>query len=364
VTATAENLNPKLNAVYSFTGSGATVSGATATVATGTLVAGPYTVNCGVKEGKAGSEGLKPWESATATANFAVKAFEPPTVSCAASPSDIKPGDTSTVTASGISPQNRPLTYTYSSTTGSISGSGATAAFSSGDAPAGVVTITCNATDDKNQTATATTSLTITAPYVAPVENPEIKQLESRLALHSVFFQTDVPRIAKTGAGLLASQEATLTTLAADFTRYLTFKPDAQLTLTGHADVRGSVPYNQALAERRVVRTKQFLVEQGVPEAKIDTVDDGKGDNLTADQVNVLIEQNPDLDAAQREKALNELGIIVWAQNRRVDITLSNAGDKSQQSVRLYPFNATDSLTLLDEKNLQPTHKAVHATKK
>lgn len=364
VTATAENLNPKLNAVYSFTGSGANANGATATVATASLAAGPYTVNCGVKEGKTGSEGLKPWESATATANFAVKAFEPPTVSCAASPNDIKPGDTSTVTASGISPQNRPLTYTYSSTTGSISGSGATAVFSSGDAPAGVLTITCNATDDKNQTATATTTLTITAPYVAPVENPEIKQLESRLALHSVFFQTDVPRIAKPDAGLLASQEATLTTLAADFTRYLTFKPDAQLTLTGHADVRGSVPYNQALAERRVNRTKQFLVAQGVPEAKIDTVDDGKGDNLTSDQVKALVEQNPDLDAAQREKVLNELGIIVWAQNRRVDVTLSNAGDKSVQSVRLYPFNAADALTLLDEKNLQPTHKAAHLTKK
>jgi outer membrane protein OmpA-like peptidoglycan-associated protein len=199
---------------------------------------------------------------------------------------------------------------------------------------------------------------------VAPVVNPEILQLESRLALHSVFFQTDVPRIAKPDAGLLTSQEATLTTLAADFTRYLTFKPDAQLTLTGHADVRGSVEYNKALSERRVVRTKQFLVQQGVPEAKIETVDLGKEDNLTADQVKALISENPDLDQAQREKVLNKLGVIVWAQNRRVDITLKNAGDKSEHSVRLYPFNATDALTLLDEKNLKPSKVAVHSRKK
>lgn len=364
VTATAGNLDPKLNVVYTFTGSGATANGATATVVTATLAPGPYAVNCGVKEGRPGREGIKPWESATDNANFAVKAFEPPTISCAASPSDIKPGDTSTVTASAVSPQNRPLTYSYTSSTGSISGTGTTASFSSGDAPAGVVTVTCNVTDDKNQTATANASLTVTVPYVAPVVNPEILQLESRLALHSVFFQTDVPRIAKPDAGLLASQEATLTTLAADFTRYLTFKPDAQLTLIGHADVRGSVEYNKALSERRVVRTKQFLVQQGVPEAKIETADLGKEDNLTADQVKTLIEQNPELDQAHREKALSELEIIKWAQNRRVDITLKNAGDKTEHSVRLYPFNAADAVTLLDETNLKPTHKSAPKTKK
>jgi hypothetical protein len=37
------------------------------------------------------------------------------------------------------------------------------------------------------------------------------------------------------------------------------------------------------------------------------------------------------------------------AQNRRVDIVLSVAG---QKSVRRYPFNAKDALTLLDDKQL------------
>jgi hypothetical protein len=41
---------------------------------------------------------------------------------------------------------------------------------------------------------------------------------------------------------------------------------------------------------------------------------------------------------------------IILASNRRVDITLSNAGQASQESVREYPFNAADSLTLLKEK--------------
>jgi len=354
ITATAGSLNPKLNAIYSLNGPGVAVTEATATVATLTLAPGSYTVNCGVKEGRPGKEGLKPWESATATATFAVKQFEPPTVSCVASPSDIKPGETSTVSASGMSPQNRPLTYSYSSTAGSISGSGATAAFSSAGAPSGAVGITCNVTDDKNQTATANASVTIATPPPPPIPAEQVR-LEARLALHSVFFPTAQPRAEHPEGGLVDSQKVTLTTLATDFKSYLTFKPDAHLTLSGHADVRGSVEYNQALSERRVARTKQFLVEQGVSEAAIDTRSLGKDQELTADQVKDLVAQNPDLSDAERAKVLRDLTVIVLAQNRRVDVTLSTTG---QQSVRLYPFNAADSMTLLDKKAPAPHKKA------
>jgi outer membrane protein OmpA-like peptidoglycan-associated protein len=359
VTATASGLDPKLNAVYSWSGTGVTGTGTTASVATGSLAAGSYAVKVEVKEGKPGKEGLKAGQTADCSASFTVKAFEPPTLSCVASPSTINPGDKSSVTAAGVSPQNRPLTYSYSAASGTISGSGATATFDSTGAATGPIGITCNVADDKNQTATASTSVTITAPP-PPGPSPEQVQLETRLALHSVFFPTDQPRIEKPNGGLLASQEGTLTTLASDFKKYLEFKPDAHLTLSGHADVRGSVKYNQALSERRVARTKQFLVEQGVPEANIDTRGLGKEEELTADQVKALVEQNPDLGAAEREKVLRNLTVIVLAQNRRVDIVLSTTG---QESVRLYPFNAADSLTLLDEKNLATRKKAAAKAK-
>jgi outer membrane protein OmpA-like peptidoglycan-associated protein len=359
VTATAGGLNPRLNAVYTFSGNGVTGNGTTATVATGLLTPSSYTVKCGVKEGKPGKEGLKPRESAEASASFTVKPFEPPTLTCSASPDTIKPGDTSTITAAGISPQNRPLTYSYSASSGAIRGTGASGTFDSTGAPTGVAAITCNVSDDKGQTATANTSVTITAPPpVQPLESAatvEAKQLEMRLALHSVFFPTDQPRVEKPNGGLLASQDKTLTNLATDFKRYLELKPDAYLTLTGHADIRGSVEYNKALSERRVNRTKLFLVGQGVPEAKIQTSGLGKEHNLTAAQVKELIEQNPDLNATERGKVLHNLGVIVWAQNRRVDVTLSTTG---QQSVRMYPFNASDSLTLIDQRNLTQKKKA------
>ncbi len=186
LTATAGGLNPKDNVIYSWSGPGVTGNGTTATVATGALAAGTYTVKCGVKEGKPGKEGLKPWETAEASASFTVKAFEPPTISCSASPSTIKPGDTATVTSTGMSPQNRPLTYSYSATAGTVTGTGTTATYSSAGAPTGEVGITCNVSDDKGQSATASTNLTITAPYVPPAPHTQ--------ALCSISFATDKKR--------------------------------------------------------------------------------------------------------------------------------------------------------------------------
>ncbi|MGO9435345.1 MAG: OmpA family protein [Terracidiphilus sp.] len=355
VTATASGLNPKQNAIYTWSGDGVTGSGTTATVATGSLAPGSYTVKCGVKEGKAGKEGLKPWEVADSSTTFTVKDFEPPTLSCAANPSTIKPGDTATVTATGVSPQNRPLTYSFTATSGTVNGSGSTATYNSAGAPSGTVDVTCNVADDKGHSATATASLTILPPPPPPGPSPEQIRLEARLALHSIFFPTAQPRAAHPEGGLVPSQQGTLTTLATDFKSYLAIKPNAHLMLTGHADPRGSVEYNQALTERRVNRAKSFLVEQGVPEGAIETRAVGKEQQLSVDQVKALVSENSELSDAEKKKVLRRLQVIVLAQNRRVDVTLTNTG---QQSVQLYPFNAADSMTLLSERAPTPRKKA------
>ncbi len=168
VTATAGSLNPKEHAIYSWSGTGVSGSETSASIATGSLAPGNYTVQASVKEGKPGKEGLKPWQSATCTAAYTVKAYEPPTISCSVSPSTIQPGATATVTAVGMSPQNRPLTYSYTATAGTISGTGTTASYNSTGAPTGAVGFTCNVSDDKGHSATASTSLTIVAPPPPP----------------------------------------------------------------------------------------------------------------------------------------------------------------------------------------------------
>ena len=47
---------------------------------------------------------------------------------------------------------------------------------------------------------------------------------------------------------------------------------------------------------------------------------------------------------------LNNLPVIVLANNRRVDISLSTTG---QQSVHRYPFNAKDAMALISEKGVE-----------
>jgi hypothetical protein len=355
ISAAAGNLDPKENVVYSWSGTGVTGNQETATVATEALAPGSYSVTGTVKEGKKGQEGLKPWEAAQCSASFTVKEFEPPTISCSANPGTISPGQTSTITCQGVSPQNRPLTYAYSASAGSITGNGTTAEFSSAGAPTGAIEITGTVSDDKAHTASGNTTVTIEAPPPPPGPSPEQVRLEARLALHSVFFPTAQPRPDHPEGGLVESQQQTLTTLATDFKSYIAIKPDAHLILTGHADSRGSDEYNQALTQRRVDRVKQFLVEQGVPASSIDTRAVGKEQELTTEQVQALVEQNPDLTPEQKNSTLKRISVIVLAQNRRVDITLSTTG---QQSVQLYPFNAADSMTLLEEKAPAPRRKA------
>jgi hypothetical protein len=186
VTATAGSVLPKMNTVYSWSGTGASGNATTTTIATTSLDPGSYSVKGTVKEGKPGKEGLKPGQTADCSASFTVKAFEPPTVSCSANPTTIKPGESATVTSVAMSPQNRPLTYSYSATGGTVSGTGATAQYSSAGAPTGVVGITCNVSDDKGHSASSSTNLTVVAPVIPPAPRTQ--------ALCSISFAMDKKR--------------------------------------------------------------------------------------------------------------------------------------------------------------------------
>jgi len=243
VTATAGNLNPNLNAIYIWSGTGVTSSGTIASVATGSLAAGTYTVKGTVKEGKAGKEGLKPGESADCTASYQVKAFEPPTISCSANPSTIKPGGTSTITAVAMSPQNRPLTYGYSASSGSASGNGTTETFSSVGAPTGTAGITCSVTDDKGQTATSNTSVTIVAPYVAPAPHTQ--------AMCSITFERDKKRPTRVDN----EAKACLDEVALSLQK----QSDAKAVVVGEADAAEKA--KTAKEERAALRNKHIKVE-------------------------------------------------------------------------------------------------------
>jgi outer membrane protein OmpA-like peptidoglycan-associated protein len=247
-TGTALNLNPKKVATYTWTADGGVISGtsSTANIDTKSAAPGTYSVKGHV------TEGAKPGETADCTASYTVKQFDPPTVSCSANPSTVAPGDSATITASGVSPQNRPLTYSYSASAGSVSGNGSTATLTTTGAAPGTITVTCNVVDDKGQTASATTTVTVNAPPPPPA--PTTSQL------CSINFDRDKRRPARVDN----EAKACLDDIALNLQR----TSDAKLAVVGDAD--SAEKAGSKLAAERAVNAKAYLVtEKGVDAGRI-----------------------------------------------------------------------------------------------
>jgi outer membrane protein OmpA-like peptidoglycan-associated protein len=319
---------------YAWSATGGTVDGTGPEVRwnPGTSAPGTYTITARIDDGAGGTT------TCTADVHLEPRPNRPPVISsCTASPASVRVGEKATITTTASDPDNDPLTYSYTATGGTVTGTGPTAQFDSTGLTAGHYTVTCHVDDGRGGTADGKADVEVQPP----------RELEMRLALHSIYFPTSQPTAKNPNGGLVASQQQTLLGLAEDFKKYLTFKPDAYVTLRGHTDPRGSVAYNQALSERRVGSVKNFLIEHGVPESAIKTEALGEEHQLTEAEVRQMTEQDPQVTAQQRATILKNLKVITLAQNRRVDVVLSTTG---QTSTRLYPFNAADAANLLNPR--------------
>jgi outer membrane protein OmpA-like peptidoglycan-associated protein len=334
---------------YSYTATGGSVdgSGPDARWTAGSSAPGSYTVTAAVNDGRGGTA------SCATDIKVEPRPNRPPTATLTVERSPILIGEHTGITCTGTDPDGDPLTYSYSASGGQVTGTDAHATFDATGVQPGTYTVKCTVNDGRGGTADASGDVVVQ-------EAPEVHQLEVRLALHSIYFPTAQPTVARPNGGLLASQAVTLDVLAADFQKYLAYKPDAHLILGGHADVRGGEEYNKLLSERRVERAKSHLVEKGIPADHIDVKAYGKDEDMTDEQVKKLLEDDPDLTADEKQKFLKNLYTIRLANNRRVDVTLSTTGE---QSVRRFPFNAHDALTLLSRKVEGGTEKAPAAKK-
>ncbi len=321
---------------YSYTATGGTVdgSGPDARWNSASATPGSYTVTVQVNDGKGGTA------SCATDIKVEPRPNRPPTASLSVERSPILPGEHTGITCTGSDPDGDPLTYSYSASGGQVTGTGSNATFDATGLAAGTYTVKCTVDDGRGGTADASGNVEVQEP-------PQVHQLEVKLALHSIYFPTAQPTIAKPSGGLMASQAVTLDTLAADFKQYLTYRPNAHLILGGHADIRGAKEYNLLLSARRVERAKSYLIEKGVPADHIDTKAYGVEENMTDEQVKQLLEADPDLTPEEKTKFLKNLVTVRLANNRRVDVTLSTTGE---QSVRRFPFNAKDALTLLSRQ--------------
>lgn len=81
--------------------------------------------------------------------------------------------------------------------------------------------------------------------------------------------------------------------------------PGLTITITGHADERGSDEYNIALGNRRALAAKEYLVNRGIADTRITTASRG--------------EEQP-LNSMSNEEA--------WAQNRRDEFGVAAGGEQ------------------------------------
>lgn len=256
ITGTALNLNPKKTATYNWTADGGKVSGtsSTANIDTANAAPGSYSAKGHVTEGN------KPGQMADCSAAYTVKQFEPPTVSCSANPSTVRPGESSTITAQGTSPQNRPMTYSYSATDGSVTGTTSTATLTTSATSANTITITCNVTDDKGQTASSTTTVSIVAPPPPPAPKTS--------TLCSIKFERDKVRPTRVDN----EAKACLDDVALNLQR----SSDAKVAVVGndatpaHKLSKAKAKEEAKYAAERAVNTKDYLVtEKGIDPSRV-----------------------------------------------------------------------------------------------
>ena len=246
VEANALHLDPKKTPVYTWAANGGKInaSGPEATIDTTNLAPGDYVVTGHVEEGP------KPRQQASCAAPFSVMAFQAPTLTCSANPSTAVSGTDIAITTVGVSPQNRPLTYSYSATAGVIGSSGPTATLTTAGLSPMTITVTCNLVDDLGQTAKATTDVIITAPVVtAPQTQP----------LCSLSFTRDrrrPVRVDNEAKGCLDDIALTLTQQA-----------DAHLVMVGNA----TPDEKPEAAAERALNARQYLVqEKGIDPTRIE----------------------------------------------------------------------------------------------
>jgi outer membrane protein OmpA-like peptidoglycan-associated protein len=252
VTATANgsNFNPKKTINYAWSATGVKVNGTgqTANIDTAGLQPGSYQVKANLTDGT--KKGV-----AECTASFTVKQPRAPSISCSANPSSVPPGGTSTISSNASSADNRKLTYNYTASSGTISGNDASATLNTAGAQPGTITVNCTATDDRNLSASSTTSVNVEAPPPPPPPAPSAPEASK---LNQITFKKNSPRVDNTAKAILD-----------DVALRLQRDADAKAVLVGQADP--SEKGSKRIAAQRAQNTKTYLVkEKGIDPSRIE----------------------------------------------------------------------------------------------
>ncbi len=256
VTITPSGFNPKHTITYDWKSTGGKVTGkeTTATVDTTGLAPGNYTVTGTATDAKQKQNNVASCNSAF-TVNEPPK--HPPVMTCSASPATVRSGDPATITAQASSPDNRPLTYSWTATGGRVTGTGATVTLDTAGAPAGPITVNGVVTDDRGLTANCTSTVNVEVPPPPPTASK----------LNEIVFPNEKKpwRVDNTAKAILD-----------DVALRLQREPDAKAVIIGYQDPSEDKNVKKLklknLPALRAVDTKYYLTnDKGIDPSRIET---------------------------------------------------------------------------------------------
>jgi len=247
INGTTLGTDPVHTQVFTWTSNGGKITGKGLNPALDTtgMAPGEYVVKGHI------AQGPRPSQQADCTAPFTIRRYDPPTITCSATPNVALSGTTIAISTTGGSPQNRPLTYSYAASQGVIASSGPTATLATAGLSPAVINITCNVVDDQGQSAQANTTVTLNAPP-APV-------VPSTQPLCSLNFDRDKRRPVRVDNEAKACLD--------DIALTLNQQADAHLVIVGSYE--GS-EINTAGAQRAVNARLYLTQEKGIDPSRIE----------------------------------------------------------------------------------------------
>ncbi len=169
----------------------------------------------------------------------------PPVISCAASPATVRKGEGSLITCEATSPDNHPLSISFSTSAGNLTPRDNTANLDTASAEPGPIAVTGTATDDRNLSSNATATVNVEALPANPEPTNQVIQFKKGSARVD-----NAAKAVLDGVALQLQQAA-----------------DASSTVVGHSD-KGEA---KSLANARANNIKRYLTQKGIDGKRIGT---------------------------------------------------------------------------------------------
>jgi outer membrane protein OmpA-like peptidoglycan-associated protein len=169
----------------------------------------------------------------------------PPVISCAASPATVRKGEGSLITCEATSPDNHPLSISFSTSAGNLTPRDNTANLDTASAEPGAITVTGTATDDRNLSSNAAATVNVEALPANPEPTNQVIQFKKGSARVD-----NAAKAVLDGVALQLNQAA-----------------DANSTVVGHSQ-KGEA---KSLATARANNIKRYLTQKGIDGKRIGT---------------------------------------------------------------------------------------------